>query len=64
MVKSNKKPPTKLQSPWGSLSYYFLFLPAELLEKVRLALFSRQTVLGFTEIKNKHSAFQMLERMG
>jgi hypothetical protein len=49
---------------WGSLTYYFLFLPAELLEKVHLALFSPQTVLGFIEIKNKRSAFQMLERMG
>jgi hypothetical protein len=42
---------------WGSLTYYFLFLPAELVEKVHLALFSPQTVLGFTEIKNKRSAF-------
>jgi hypothetical protein len=31
---------------------------------VHLALFSPQTVLGFIEIKNKRSAFQMLERMG
>jgi hypothetical protein len=26
MLKSNKKPPTKLQSPLGSLTYYFSFL--------------------------------------
>jgi hypothetical protein len=48
----------------GSLTYYFLFLPAELTKNDRLGHLFAQTVLGFTEIKNKRSAFPDVGIMG
>jgi hypothetical protein len=56
-VDKVSKTTKRLQSPWGSLTYYFSFLLAELTKNDRLGHLFAQTVLSFFEMKNKRSAF-------